>query len=54
MSKYSDDLTKNFKEVKALRKATKTILKKEGKLFGERFYTKKSLARLKKKIMETK
>ena len=50
MSKYSDDLQNTYKDVKALRKATKEVIGKGGKLALEEYHDAKSLERLKKAI----
>ena len=50
MSKYSDDLQDTYKDVKALRKATKEVIKEGSKLALEEYHDARSLERLKKTI----
>jgi len=50
MSKYIDDLEKTMKDIKAVKDATKDVIKKGGKLAFEEFHDANSLERLKKKI----
>ena len=52
MSKYSDDLEKQLKDIKSVRCATKDIIEKGGKLALEEYHDAKSLKKLKKLIME--
>ena len=52
MSKYSDDLQNTFKDVKAIKKATKEVVDKGSKLALEEYHDAKSLEKLKKMIKE--
>lgn len=54
MSKYSDDLEKTFKDVRTVRKATKSVIQKGGKFALGKYHDAKSLERLKKLIKAEK
>lgn len=54
MSRYSDELEKTFPRISDVKKATKEILKKNGKLAFEELYSAQSLDRLKKEIIKCK
>lgn len=48
MSKYSEDLSKQVKDIKTLREATKDVIKQGGKLALEEYHDAGSVARIKK------
>ena len=50
MSKYSDDLEKQLKDVRAVKEATKDVINKGSKLAFEEIHDAHSLERLKKEI----
>jgi hypothetical protein len=52
MSKWSDDFAQQYKDLKSVRKATKDVIKKGGKLALEEYHDAKSLKQLKKYIKE--
>ena len=52
MSKYSEDLEKTFKDVEAVKSATKKVIADGKKLALEKYHEAKSLERLKKVIKE--
>ena len=50
MSKYTDDFEQQLKDVKAIKEATKDVIKQGGKLALEEYHDASSLERLKKEI----
>lgn len=52
MAKFSDDMEKTMKDVRAVRKATKEFIGKGAKLVAEKFHEANSLKRLKKNLRE--
>jgi len=50
MSKYSDSLEQQIKDLKKVKEATKDVIKKGKKLAFEEYYDAKSLDRIKKEI----
>lgn len=52
MSKWSDDFQQQYKDIKCVRKATRDVIKKGGKLALEEYHSAKSLEKLKKYIKD--
>jgi len=52
MSKYSDKLCEMYPDIKAVKKATKKLIKEKSKLAFEKYHSETSLKRLKGRIME--
>jgi len=52
MSKWSDDFEKTHKDVRSIRRVTRELIAKGGKLALERYHSEISLKELKKKIKE--
>lgn len=52
MSKYADDLARMHKDIGAIRKQTKVVIKEKGDLVMKELYDAQSYERIKKKIME--
>ena len=52
MSKYSEELKGQFKDIKSLKKATVDCIEHGGKIAHEGFYTETGLNRLKRKLRE--
>lgn len=52
MSKYSDDLARTMRDIRALRSATRSVIGKGNRLALEKFHDANSLAKLKKMIRE--
>ena len=48
MSKYSKDMEETYKDVGSIKKATKELIEKGGKIALEKYYESKSLEKLKK------
>ena len=54
MSKYSDEIDATFKDLNAVKKATKEVIKSGGKLALQKYHDAKSLKKLKEIIKECK
>jgi len=54
MSKYSDNMEKQYKDIKKLREATRDSIKGGSKLALEKYHDAKSLERLKREIRKSK
>ena len=52
MSKYSEDLKNTFKDVDAVRKVTRDVISKSGRIALEEYHEANSLEKLKKSIMK--